>query len=177
MGIVVKTEAPPLSLVESLRRQVWAVDSTVVLSHITSAEQDIRDKSAQPRFGLVSIGGFAGIGLVLAMVGVFSVMAYAVSVRRREIGIRMALGAQRGQILGMVLRKGLTLVAAGIASGLVASLALTRLLSSQLWGVSANDPWTLAAVTAVLAATTLAACWLPARRAAKVDPMLALREE
>src|ERR1039457_2772734 len=108
LGIVVKTEAPPLSLVESLRRQVWAVDSTVVLSHITSAEQDIRDKSAQPRFGLVSIGGFAGIGLVLAMVGVFSVMAYAVSVRRREIGIRMALGAQRGQSLGMVLRKGLT---------------------------------------------------------------------
>jgi ABC-type antimicrobial peptide transport system permease subunit len=114
---------------------------------------------------------------VLAMVGVFSVMAYAVSVRRREIGIRMALGAQRGQILGMVLRKGLALVAAGIAIGLAASLALTRLLSSQLWGVSANDPWTLAGVTAVLAATTLAACWLPARRAAKVDPMLALREE
>jgi ABC-type antimicrobial peptide transport system permease subunit len=100
-----------------------------------------------------------------------------VSVRRREIGIRMALGAQRGQILGMVLRKGLALVAAGIAIGLAASLGLTRLLSSQLWGVSANDPWTLAAVTAVLAATTLTACWLPARRAAKVDPMLALREE
>ena len=177
LGILVKTEAPPLSLVESLRRQVWAVDPTVVLSHLTSVEQDIRDKSAQPRFGLVSIAGFAGIGLVLAMVGVFSVMAYAVSVRRREIGIRMALGAQRGQILGMVLRKGLALVAAGIAIGLAASLGLTRLLSSQLWGVSANDPWTLAAVTAVLAATTLAACWLPARRAAKVDPMLALREE
>jgi putative ABC transport system permease protein len=177
LGILVKTEAPPLSLVESLRRQVWAVDPTVVLSHLTSVEQDIRDKSAQPRFGLVSIAGFAGIGLVLAMVGVFSVMAYAVSVRRREIGIRMALGAQRGQILGMVLRKGLALVAAGIAIGLAASLGLTRLLSSQLWGVSANDPWTLAAVTAVLAATTLTACWLPARRAAKVDPMLALREE
>ena len=177
LGILVKTEAPPLSVVESLRRQVWAVDSSVVLSHITSTEQDIRDKSAQPRFGLVSIGGFAGIGLVLAMVGVFSVMAYAVSVRRREIGVRMALGAQRGQILGMVLRQGLALVAAGIAVGLAASLGLTRLLASQLWGVSANDSWTLAGVTAVLAATTLAACWLPARRAAKVDPMLALREE
>jgi len=177
LGILAKTEGPPLSLVESLRRQVWTVDPAVALSHITSVEQDIRDKSAEPRFGLVSIGGFAGIGLVLAMVGVFSVMAYAVSVRRREIGIRMALGAQRGQILGMVLRKGLMLVAAGIAIGLVASLGLTRLLSSQLWGVSANDPWTLAGVTAVLAATTLAACWLPARRAAKVDPMLALREE
>ncbi|HEV3196589.1 MAG TPA: ABC transporter permease, partial [Bryobacteraceae bacterium] len=166
LGILVKTEGPPLSMVESLRRQVWAVDSTVVLSHITPVEQDIRDKSAEPRFGLVSIGGFAAIGLVLAMVGVFSVMAYAVSVRRREIGIRMALGAQRGQILGMVLRKGLALVAAGIVIGLAASLGLTRLLASQLWGVAANDPWTLAGVTAVLASTTLAACWLPARRAA-----------
>ena len=177
LGIVVKTEGPPHSVAESLRRQVWAVDSTVVLTHLTSVEEDIRDKSAEPRFGLVSIAGFAAIGLILAMVGVFSVMAYAVSVRKREIGIRMALGAQRGQILGMVLRKGLALVAAGIAIGLTASLGLPRLLASQLWGVSPNDPWTLAGVTAVLALTTLAACWLPARRAAKVDPMLALREE
>ena len=177
LGILVKTEAPPLTFVESLRRQVWAVDSTVVLTHLTSVEQYIQESYAQPQFGLVSIAGFAGIGLVLAIVGVFSVMAYAVSVETREIGIQMALGAQRGQILRMVLRKGLGLVAAGIAVGLAASLGLTRLIASQLWGVSANDPWTLAGVTALIAASTLVACWLPARRATKVDPMQVLRAE
>jgi predicted permease len=177
LGILVKTDGPPLSVVESLRSQVWAVDSTVALTHISSVEESLSDDSAQPRFGLFSLAGFAGVGLLLAMVGVFSVMAYAVSLRSREIGIRMALGAHQNQILGMVLRKGLALVSAGLGIGLAASLGLTRLLVSQLWGVSANDPWTLAGVTAVLGATTLAACWLPARRAAKVDPTLALRQE
>ena len=117
------------------------------------------------------------VGLVLAMVGVFSVMAYAVSLRSREIGIRMALGAHQNQILAMVLRKGLVLVSVGLGIGLAASLGLTGLLVSQLWGVSPNDPWTLAGVAALLGPTTLAACWLPARRAANVDPTLALRQE
>ncbi len=177
LGILVKTETPPLSLVESLRRQVWTVDPGLVLVRTQAVEDYIRESYDQPRFGLVAISSFAAVGLVLAIIGVFSVMAYAVSVQTREIGIRMALGAQQSEIVKMVLRKGLVLVGGGVAIGLAATVALTRLIASQLWGVSPNDPWTLLAVTVLLSACSLAACWLPARRAANVDPMIALREE
>jgi ABC-type antimicrobial peptide transport system permease subunit len=114
---------------------------------------------------------------VLIGVGVFSVMAYSVSMRTREIGIRMALGAVPEHILGLVLGHGLSLVAIGVAIGLVASLALTRLIASQLWGVTATDPWTFAGMTALLLTSGLAACLFPALRAARVDPKIALRCE
>ena len=132
---------------------------------------------ARPEFGLVSLGAFAAIGLLLAAVGVFSVMAYAVSLQTHEIGIRMALGAQHADILSMVLRKGITLVTAGILIGLAISFAVTRLLSSELFGVSPNDPWTFSVVVAVVIAVGAAACFLPARRASRVDPLIALRYE
>jgi putative ABC transport system permease protein len=125
----------------------------------------------------VSLGSFAGIGLLLAAIGVFSVMAYAVSLQTHEIGIRMALGAQRPDILQMVLTKGLSLVIAGILIGLATSFAVTRLLSSELWGVSASDPWTFCAVVAVVVLVGAMACLLPARRATRVDPLIALRYE
>jgi len=176
--ILVKTSLPPFSLVETIRRQIWAVDSEVAMTRVGTIEQSINDNDyAQPRFGVVSIGSFAGIGLVLIAVGVFSVMAYSVSARTREIGIRMALGAHPEQILNLVLGKGLMLVAAGVAIGVLASLALTRLLASQLWGVSPTDRWTFAGVSAVLLVSGMAACFLPALRASRVDPTVALRHE
>ena len=120
---------------------------------------------------------FAGVGLVLVAVGVYSVIAYTVSRQTQEIGIRMALGASRRDVIGMVLRMGLWLVAIGLAVGLAASLAANRILASELWGVSARDPVTFAAGAAVVLAAGAAACWFPARRATRVDPVIALRFE
>jgi hypothetical protein len=177
-AILVRTTVPPLTLVENIRRQVWSLDSNIVLTHATTMEQAITDSTfAEPRFGLISLGGFAAVGLVLVVVGVFSVMAYTVSVQTRDIGVRMALGARQADILGMVLRRGLVWIGAGIAIGVPTSLMLTRLLESQLWGVSTTDPWTFAAVTALLLAAGSAACLAPARHAAQVDPLVALRHE
>jgi len=177
LAILVKADGAPFAIIETLRRQVWSVDSTVGLAHITSIPRSIQDSYAESRFGLFSIAGFAVIGLTLAMVGIFSVMGYTVSINRKEIGVRMALGAQPAQILVGVLRKALLLAAAGIVIGVAASLVLTGLLATQLWGVSANDPLTLGAVAAILTVTTLMACYVPARRAATTDPMQALSSE
>ncbi len=132
---------------------------------------------AQPAFGLMTLGGLAAIGLILIVIGVFSVMAYTVSLQTHEIGVRMALGAQRENILKMILSRGARLIAAGTLVGLVASFWLTRFLASQIWGVSATDPWTFAAVVVLVALVGVAACVLPARRAATVDPLVALRYE
>ena len=122
-------------------------------------------------------GPLAGIALVLVVIGVFSVMAYTVSLRTREIGVRMALGAQQREILKMVLQRGAVLIGTGIGVGVMASYGLTRFLASQIWGVSATDPWTFGAVVGLVVITGLAACLLPARRAASVDSLVALRYE
>jgi ABC-type antimicrobial peptide transport system permease subunit len=132
---------------------------------------------ATPEFGVTLSGPLAGIALLLVVIGVFSVMAYTVSLRTQEIGVRMALGAQTGQILRMVLRKGFILLAVGIGIGLFASFGLTRFLTSQIWGVSPTDPLTFGAVVALVVGVGLAACFLPARRATQVDPLVALRYE
>ena len=132
---------------------------------------------SQPRFGLILFGVFATIGLALVAIGVFSVMAYSVSLQTHEIGIRMALGAQPGNVLKMILRKGLIIIASGIVIGEVASLLLTRVIKSQVWGVSVHDPVTFAAVLAVLIVVGISACLVPARRATQVDPLVALRYE
>ena len=113
----------------------------------------------------------------MGAIGIYGVLAWSVVERTHEIGVRMAMGARQGQILGMVLSKGMALIAPGIALGGLAGLGLTRLISSELWGVSASDPWTFLLVAAVLASTGLAACAVPARRATRVDPILALRSE
>jgi ABC-type antimicrobial peptide transport system permease subunit len=120
---------------------------------------------------------FSAIGLVLVTIGVYSVLAYTTARRTQEIGIRMALGAKSSDVQRMVIRMGLRLVGIGVALGLIASLALGRVIATQLWGVSAYDPWTLVSVPVVLLVTGLVACWLPARRAASVDPLVALRYE
>ncbi len=126
---------------------------------------------------MITLGIFAGIGLALVIIGVFSVMAYTVSLETHDIGVRMALGAQQSDILRMVLLKGLRLIAAGIVVGLLASYGATRLIASQIWGVSPTDPLTFAGVVLAIVVVGVAACLLPARRATRVDPLIALRYE
>jgi putative ABC transport system permease protein len=177
-AIMVKTAVDPLSLLANVSKEIWAVDSSIALTQTGTVESYLQNFSyAAPEFGLAALGIFAGIGLVLVIIGVFSVMAYTVSLQTHEFGIRMALGAQQGDILKMVLLKGLRLIGAGVVVGLLASVGLMRLIASQIWGVSATDPLTFAAVVAAILAVGLAACLLPARRATQVDPLIALRYE
>ena len=176
--ILARTAVPPSSLLASVRREVWAVDSNVAVTETGSLNTLLEETSyAEPQFDLIATGAFAGIGLALVVIGVFSVMAYTVSLHTHEIGIRIALGAAQNNMLKMVLTKGLALIAAGVVIGVVASLWLTRFLTSQIWGVSALDPWTFVAVVIMISLVGLAACLLPARSAARVDPVVALRYE
>jgi putative ABC transport system permease protein len=163
----------------AVRKEVWAVDRNQMFSPETGpyTEEFYRLTYSAHEFGLTTFTGVAGIALLLVVIGVFSVMAYTVSLQTHEIGIRMALGAQQSRILQMILAKGVRLLAAGILLGLFASYGLTRFLASQIWGVSATDPWTFAGVAVLVVAVGLGACFLPARRATCVDPLVALRYE
>ena len=177
-GILVRTAGNPIGLLNPVRREIWAVDKNVALTMTRTLDDFLSDFSyAQPRFLLAVLGVFAGVGLVLVAVGVYSVIAYTVSRQTQEIGIRMALGASRGNVIAMVMRMGLWLVGIGLAVGLAASLAANKVLASELWGVSARDPLTFAAVALVVLTAGVAACWFPARRATRVDPVIALRFE
>jgi putative ABC transport system permease protein len=177
-GILVRTAGNPVGLLNPVRREIWSVDKNVALTMTRTLDDFLSDFSyAQPRFLVAVLGVFAGVGLVLVAVGVYSVIAYTVSRQTQEIGIRMALGASRGDVIGMVLRMGMWLVGIGLAVGLAASLVANKVLSSELWGVSARDPLTFVVVALVVLAAGIAACWFPARRATRVDPMIALRFE
>ncbi len=176
--IMVKTATDPLTMLESIRREVWAVDSNVGLTRAGTIESYLQEYSyAGPEFGLMIFGAFAAIGLVLVAIGVFSVMAYTVSLQTHEIGVRMAIGAQQRDILRMVIKNGLTLIAAGTFVGLLASFVLARFMASQIWGVSATDPITFLTVVIIVSIVGLVACFAPARRATRVDPLIALRYE
>ena len=177
-GIMVRTAQEPLSMMNAVRHEIWATDSNVAVTLTGTLEGFISQFSyAGPRFGFLLMIIFGAIGLILVTIGVYSVLAYTTARRTQEIGIRMALGAAGPDVLGMVIGMGLQLVASGVGLGLVASLALGKIIATQLWGVSAYDPWTLTCVPVVLLMTGFVACWLPARRAARVDPMIALRYE
>jgi len=177
-GILVRTGVEPMSMLTLVRREIWAVDRNVALTFTGTLEGYLQQFSyAGPTFGLILLGVFASVGLVLVAIGVFSVMAYSVSLRTHEIGIRMALGASNSTVLKMVLRKGLRLIGVGIVLGLLASIALTRLVASQFWGVSPHDPLTFVGVMLVLTVVGTVACLVPARRATRVDPLVALRYE
>ncbi len=177
-GIMVRTGVDPMSMLMLVRREIWAVDRNVALTFTGTLEGYLQQFSyAGPEFGLILLGVFAGVGLVLVAIGVFSVMAYSVSLQTHDIGIRMALGAPTSTVLKMVLRRGLRLIAVGVVLGMLASTALTRLIASMFWGVSPHDPVTLIGVLLVLAAVGTLACLVPARRATRVDPLVALRYE
>jgi putative ABC transport system permease protein len=175
-GILVRTSKDPLTMLNAVRREIWALDRNVALTLTGSLNDYLKSFSyAEPRFSLILLSVFASLGLVLVLIGVYSVIAYTVSRQTHEIGIRMALGAGSTDVLRMVLWMGARLLGMGLAVGLVASFAVARLIASQLWGVSPYDPVTLCAVVTIVAVTGLAACYFPARRATRVDPMVALR--
>ncbi|HMV51598.1 MAG TPA: FtsX-like permease family protein, partial [Blastocatellia bacterium] len=175
MYLVVRTTGAPSSLASALRREVNALDGDLPLTNVRAMEQVIHESVAEPRFRTSLLGLFAAVALLLAGIGIYGVISYAVTERRHEIGIRMALGAQRGDVMRLVVKQGMLLAGVGIAIGLAASLALTRLMKTLLFGVSATDPLTFGGIALLLALVALAACWIPARRATKVDPMIALR--
>ena len=177
MFVTLRTEGDPLGLTARLRDELAALDPNLPLDEVTTLQATFSQSVAEPRFYMALLLIFAAVALVLAAVGIFGVMSFAVAQRRREIGIRMALGAEHASVLRMVVGQALTLTAIGIAIGLVAALGLTRWLESLLYGVAATDALALFGAVMVLGATSFAASYLPARRAASMDPLMALRAD
>ncbi|HKP14391.1 MAG TPA: ABC transporter permease, partial [Blastocatellia bacterium] len=173
--LVVKTDVEPASLAAAVSKAVWELDKDQPVSDVRTMEEVLSNSIARQRFSTLLLGIFAALALLLAAVGIYGVMSYAVAQRTREIGIRMALGAQAGGVVRLVIGQGLKLASAGVVLGLAGALLLTRLMSSLLFGVSATDPLTLATISLVLVGVALLASYIPARRAAKVDPLTALR--
>jgi putative ABC transport system permease protein len=177
MSVVVRTTVEPASLVSEIRRIVADVDRSAPVSEVKTMDNIVNEAVTQPRFNLFLLGLFGCIALLLSAAGIYGVTAYAVTQRTHEFGIRMALGAQVNDVLTMILGQGMRLIGVGIVIGLVASFALMRLLKGLLFGVGANDPLTFVAITLLLVLVALLACYIPARRATKVDPLVALRYE
>jgi putative ABC transport system permease protein len=177
MSVVVRTIGDPTGLSNAVRQQVLAIDPDQPIYSVQTMGQIWTDSIAPDRLFLMLLGTFATVALILAAVGIYGVMAYSVTQRTHEIGIRMALGAAQSNVLGMVIRQGMKLALAGLGLGLVGAWLVTRTMSSLLFGVSATDPLTFVVISLALAGVALGACFLPARRATKVDPMIALRYE
>jgi putative ABC transport system permease protein len=177
LTVVIRTSGKPEELTQAVRREVTALDKMLPVSNLKTMEERMGASLSRQRFNALLISIFATLALLLAALGLYGVMSYSVSRRTNEIGIRMALGAQTGDVLKLVIREGMTLALVGIAIGLIVAFALTRLMSKLLFGVSATDPLTFVVIASILTMAALLACWLPARRAAKVDPMAALRYE
>ena len=177
LAFVLRARLKPLSLASAVRHAVFTVDKDQPVSRIQTMEQVFSDRVAQPRFRADLMGLFSLLALILTAVGLYGVLSYSVALRTHEIGIRMALGARKNDVLTMVVGQGLKLALIGVAIGIAGALALTQFLSSLLYGVKPTDPLTFIAVSLILIAVALLACYIPARRAAKVDPMVALRYE
>jgi putative ABC transport system permease protein len=175
--LLIRAAGDPLSLAAAVKSQIWAVDKDQTITAVQTMEEIVAQWLAPRRFNLWLLGFFAALALALASVGIYGVVSYAVSQRTREIGIRMALGARTPDVLKLVVTQGMKPALAGVAIGLAISFGLTRLIRNLLFEVSATDPPTFVAITLVLTAIGLLACWIPARRATKVDPMVALRAE
>jgi putative ABC transport system permease protein len=177
MVVYLRTHAESGTLGDAVRREVQAIDPTIPVFEVRTMDEVVAKYLEQRRFALELLGVFAGVALLLASIGIYGVMAYTFSQRTNEIGIRMAMGAQRGDILKIAVGEGALIVAFGLAAGLAGSLVLTRFLQTMLFDVKPTDPITFAGISALLAAVALAACFVPARRAARVDPLVALRHE
>lgn len=177
MSLVVRTSGNPAALAGGIRAQLQALDPSQVGYDVETMEQRVAESTAQQRFSVTLLALFAVLALVLATVGLYSVLAYMVSQRTHEMGVRMALGAKPDDVLRLVIGQGLKVAGVGVVAGIALALGLTRLMASLLYGVSATDPSIFAGVATLLLIVALAACYLPARRAMKVDPMTALRYE
>jgi putative ABC transport system permease protein len=176
-SFTVRSDGDPKALVSSIRSALAQIDKSLPMANVVTMEEIMSTSVAQPRLEAVLLGLFGGLAMLLAAVGIYGVMSYSVSQRISEIGIRMALGANHGDILKMICTQGLRLTVVGLASGLALALAVTRLMSNVLFGVSPTDPLTFFTIVVLLALVALLACYVPARRATRVDPLVALRNQ
>ena len=174
MALVIRTAGDPASFATTLRREVQAIDKDQPIYAVRTMDDVVMNSLGTRRVSMQLFAVFAGAALLLAALGIYGVMAYSVTQRTQEIGIRMALGAQKSDVLGLVIRQGMTLTVIGVVVGLVGAFALTRLIASLLFGVAATDPLTFVAIPLLLLFVALVACYLPARRAARLDPITAL---
>jgi ABC-type antimicrobial peptide transport system permease subunit len=177
MTFVLRTRGEPLTMIGSIQQAVWEVNPDQPITHIATMEQVVHDSVAQPRFAMALLVLFASLALVLAAVGIYGVIAYTVSQQTHEIGIRLALGAEATHVMWLIVGRGMSLAAAGIALGLLAASVITRFMASMLFQVTAIDPMTFAAVGVLLGVVALVASIVPAIRAARIDPLIALRYE
>jgi predicted permease len=177
MYLAVRSNMDMATLTAEVKKQIWAIDKMIPVTKVQTMREVAAASIGEQQFNMTLMGIFAGVALILAAVGIYGVASYSVTQRTREIGIRMALGAQGSDVLRLILRQGAMLAVTGIAIGLVAAFVLTRFMASLLYGVSPTDPLTFLVISLVLTGVALVACAVPARRATKVDPMVALRYE
>jgi putative ABC transport system permease protein len=177
MTLVVRTDGDPTAIAPAIQREIRALDPNQPVSGVRTMNQVMSEWVARSRFNTLLLGLFAGLATLLSAVGIFGVMNYSVALRTRELGLRLAVGAQPRQVLLLVLKQGLALTIVGVVLGLAAAFALTRLLSGLLFGVAAVDVTTFSSISVLLVLVSLLACYLPARRAMRIDPLSALRYE
>jgi putative ABC transport system permease protein len=177
LALAIRTTLPPAVIVPAVRSAIQKIDAKLVLNHVSTTKEIVSGSLSGQRFAALLMTGFAAIGLLLAVIGLYGVISHTVAQRTQEVGVRIALGAQRRDVLWLVLRQGMRLAAIGVASGLLAALALTRVMTSLLFEVKPTDPITFASVAVLFTIVALLASYIPARRATTIDPMAALRCE
>jgi len=177
VNLAIRTAGPPLAMTRRVQDAIWSLDRDQTITSVFTFDDIMSEAVARPRLLTVLLALFGGLGLLLGSLGIYGVLAYLVNQRRREIGVRLALGAQRSDVLKLVVWRGVALAAVGVVAGLVGAVALTRFMQGVLYGVEATDPLTFSLVGMGLLAIAVMASWLPARRAASVDPAVAIRYE
>jgi putative ABC transport system permease protein len=177
LTLIVQTAAEPTTMLGAVRERIWSLDRQQPLYNVRTAEQVLERSIARPRFNMLLITILASVALVLAAVGIYGVISYSVTQRTHEIGVRMALGASAGDVLKLVVGQGMLLAGIGLVLGLVAAFGVTRIMATLLFGVTASDPVTYCGLALLLGLIALLACYIPARRATKVNPVTALRAE
>jgi cell division protein FtsX len=177
MDVVVRTDGPPEAIMPAVRETIRGLDPQLALANVKTMDEWVSLNAAQPRLNAILLGVFAALALAVAAIGIYGVMAYSVTERRREIGLRIALGAEPDRVLRLVVGEGMRVGLLGVGVGLIGGFALARVLSSLVYGVEVYDPLTFAIVAIVLGLVALAACFIPAQRAARVDPIVALRTD
>ncbi|HET8677497.1 MAG TPA: FtsX-like permease family protein, partial [Blastocatellia bacterium] len=177
VSLVLRTTSEPMSVVSAVRGQIQSLDNEMPISSVRTMESILSNSVASPRFNMMLLGIFAAVALLLAAVGIYGVISYSVTQRTHEIGIRMALGARQSDVLRMVVGQGMALAVIGVSAGMIGAFAVTRLMTDLIYDVSATDPATFALLPLLLIAVAILSSYIPARRATRVDPMIALRHE